>query len=99
MWMTMFIISALINLLAVFYVRWLLTTIKVISEDLESISSKIMDYVEHVASLHELEMFYGEPTLQRLMDHGRQLVSDLEGIDLIMNEEDKEEEFEEEETS
>ena len=55
-----------------------------------------MGDVEHVASLQELEMFYGEPTRQGLMDHGRQLTTDLEGIDLIMNEENKEEEFEEE---
>ena len=96
MWMTLFIVSAIINIVSVLYVRWLLTTVKSISEDLEGISDKIADYVSHVNSLHELEMFYGEPTLQLLMDHGRTLVTDLENIDLVMNEKTEEEELEEE---
>jgi hypothetical protein len=96
MWMTLFIVSAIINIVSVLYVRWLLTTVKSISEDLEGISDKIADYVSHVNSLHEVEMFYGEPTLQLLMDHGRTLVTDLENIDLVMNEKTEEEELEEE---
>lgn len=96
MWMTLFIVSAIINIVSVLYVRWLLTTVKSISEDLEGISDKIADYVSHVNSLHEVEMFYGEPTLQLLMDHGRTLVTDLESIDLVMNEKTEEEELEEE---
>ena len=96
MWMTLFIVSAIINIVSVLYVRWLLITVKSISEVLVSISDKIADYVSHVNSLHELEMFYGEPTLQLLMDHGRTLVTDLENIDLVMNEKTEEEELEEE---
>jgi len=94
-WVTLFLFSALLNLAFILYVRWLLSTIKNISEDLEVVSEKITSYVEHVRSLHELEMFYGEPTLQLLMEHGRDLVSDLDNVDLIMNEE-REEELEEE---
>ncbi len=95
MWLTLFILSALINVLFLFYVKWLLSIIKTISEDLELLSVKISDYVTHVDSLHELEMFYGEPTLQMLMEHGRELVKEISEIDLVLNEEE-EEEFEEE---
>jgi len=89
MWMTFFIISAAVNILFLFYVKWLLSTIKSISEDLGFLSEKISDYVSHVSSLHELEMFYGEPTLQTLMQHGRDLVEEISEIDLVMNEEDE----------
>jgi hypothetical protein len=47
--------------------------------------------------LHELEMFYGEPTLQSLMEHGRNMVDEISEIDLILNENEGEE-FEEEVT-
>tara|TARA_R110000868_G_scaffold110821_2_gene299753 strand:- start:341 stop:637 length:297 start_codon:yes stop_codon:yes gene_type:complete len=96
MWMTLFILSALLNVTFVLYARWLLTTIKNISEDLNGISDKITDYVEHVRTLHEVEMFYGEPTLQLLMEHGRDLVTALDGVDLVMNEKTEEEELAEE---
>ena len=91
MWLTLFILSALINVLFLFYVKWLLSIIKTISEDLELLSVKISDYVTHVDSLHELEMFYGEPTLQMLMEHGRELVKEISEIDLVLNEEEEEE--------
>ena len=94
MWLTLFVVSLFINILFLFYVRWLLSIMKTISEDLEIVSVKISDYVEHVNSLHELEMFYGEPTLQSLMKHGRTMVEEISQIDLVMNE--KEEDFEEE---
>lgn len=92
MWMTLFILSALVNIVFLFYVRWLLSTMKLISEDLELLSEKVSDYVSHVSSLHELEMFYGEPTLQALMQHGRDLVEQISEVDLILNEEEKVEE-------
>lgn len=93
MWMTFFILSALVNVIFLFYVKWLLSTIKSISEDLEFLSEKVSGYVSHVDSLHELEMFYGEPTLQALMQHGRDLVEQISEIDLIINEEEKVEEI------
>ena len=65
---------------------------KLISEDLELLSEKVSVYVSHVSSLHELEMFYGEPTLQALMQHGRDLVEQISEVDLILNEEEKVEE-------
>lgn len=95
MWLTLFIVSALINVIFLLYVRWLLSIIRTISEDLELLSTKISDYVTHVDSLHELEMFYGEPTLQMLMEHGRTMVKEISEIDLVLNE-NEEEDFEEE---
>tara|TARA_B100000073_G_scaffold347852_1_gene363637 strand:+ start:1907 stop:2188 length:282 start_codon:yes stop_codon:yes gene_type:complete len=92
--MSLFIVSAIINVIFLFYVKWLLTTIKSISEDLVVLSEKISDYVSHVGSLHELEMFYGEPTLQSLMSHGKDLVKDISEVDLIINEEGGDEEEE-----
>tara|TARA_R100001480_G_scaffold131924_1_gene129189 strand:- start:253 stop:540 length:288 start_codon:yes stop_codon:yes gene_type:complete len=86
MWMSLFIISSIVNVIFLFYVKWLLSTIKSISEDLEFLSEKITDYVSHVGSLHELEMFYGEPTLQSLMEHGKDLVKDISDVDLVINE-------------
>ena len=77
MWMSLFIVSAIINVIFLFYVKWLLTTIKSISEDLVVLSEKISDYVSHVGSLHELEMFYGEPTLQSLMSHGKDYICNM----------------------
>ena len=45
----------------------------------------------HLKSVYELEMFYGDDTLKSLMDHASQLSERLEDLDLVVNEERKEE--------
>jgi len=97
MWMFFFIVSFCINLLLLFYVRWLLVTISTINEDVDNLSVMVRDFSNHTKEVYELEMFYGDETLKALMDHSNQLSERLEGIDLILNEEEEEEQIAEEE--
>ena len=61
----------------------------------------LSEFSKHLQSVHELETFYGEPVLQDLIRHSRQMVEDIEVYKEIYTlfEEDEEgqEEFEEEE--
>lgn len=81
-----------INIFGIFYVRWLLGTLKNLGEQLEEISGDIVGYSEHVSSLHELEMFYGDQTLQSLMQHSRDLAARLSDVDFVLNNTEAEEE-------
>jgi len=91
MWFWLFIFSCCINLLALFYVRWLLKTITTINEDIENLTEMIIDFAAHTKSVYELEMFYGDETLESLMKHATQLSEKLTDLDLILNGEDGEE--------
>ena len=87
MWFSFFIISFCLNLLFLFYVRWLLKTVAGINEDMQNLSTIIVDFSTHVKQVYELEMFYGDETLKSLMDHARVLSEKIADIDLILNEE------------
>lgn len=87
MWFSFFIISFCLNLLFLFYVRWLLKTVAVINEDMQNLSTIIVDFSTHVKQVYELEMFYGDETLKSLMEHARVLSEKIADIDLILNEE------------
>jgi len=91
MWLGLFIASLSVNIIAVFYIRWLLRALKDVGQDLEDLASLIEMYGTHVGSVHELEMFYGDETLKSLMVHGRELVKKIENIDFILNSEKEEE--------
>ena len=91
MWFWLFIFSCCINLLALFYVRWLLKTITTINEDIENLTEMIIDFATHTKSVYELEMFYSDETLESLMKHATQLSEKLTDLDLILNGEDGEE--------
>ena len=67
MWFWFFIASVFLNIFLAFYIRWLLKTLSVINIEIEDTSKLIQNFSNHVESIHELEMFYGDQTLQDLM--------------------------------
>jgi len=97
MWFWLFIISTFINLLLLFYVRWLFKSLTAINQDVVTLVEKINDFSAHLKSIHEMEMFYGDQTLQGLMTHASELSNEILDLDLLLNEEE-ESEFEKEKT-
>ena len=49
------------------------------------IYENISEYVSHLKSIYELEMFYGDETLGSLLDHGKQIMEELEGVETIFD--------------
>tara|TARA_B100000085_G_scaffold278277_1_gene299847 strand:- start:344 stop:637 length:294 start_codon:yes stop_codon:yes gene_type:complete len=82
------IASFLLNIFSFFYIRWLLKSLQSINEEMVGLYSTIKEYSNHLNSVHELEMFYGDETLKSLMDHTRDLSSSIESLDLILNEDE-----------
>ena len=86
------LISVIINIIMVLYVRWVLNNYKEVVLGLENIGNLIAEYVIHLKSVYELEMFYGDDTLSSLLEHGKQIVEKLEDIELLgENDEDNDE--------
>ena len=95
-WEVLFLISFLVNIIFVFYTKWLLRNYASTIEDIYKINESILDFTEHVKEVYELEMFYGDETLHSLMQHAKQIAFEIEELDLIIkNDEDSEEEKEE----
>tara|TARA_B100000902_G_C27290595_1_gene906905 strand:- start:1396 stop:1680 length:285 start_codon:yes stop_codon:yes gene_type:complete len=76
-------ISVLLNVVFVFYCRWLIKSYEILVEDAKQIQDVILEFNSHLGSIYELEMFYGDETLSSLMAHGRQLNEMLEGLNLL----------------
>lgn len=62
------------------YIRYLLTVIRSISEDMLVIKELIESYKEGLQNVYETEMFFGEPVLQNLVEHSKELDSELAKI-------------------
>ena len=84
-------LSVLINIVFIFYCRWLIKMYRGLTEDVTSIQEMIQEYLNHLNSIYELEMFYGDQTLSLLLEHGKELIKNLEGIDLLEPEEEDDE--------
>lgn len=98
MWFWLFWTNFIILIFLLLYIRWILKFIESSKEEIDNISNIIFDFKSHLDSVHELEMFYGDQTLQQLMEHSNQVIEDLSNIDFIINEgeEDKGEDVREE---
>tara|TARA_R100000008_G_C3568519_1_gene160601 strand:+ start:527 stop:934 length:408 start_codon:yes stop_codon:yes gene_type:complete len=57
------------------FVKYLLDQRRQMIIDAEDLVSKINNFSEHLERVYELEMFYGDETLESLFNHSRELVS------------------------
>ena len=73
-------LSVIANLVLVWFSIKCIKNISEIEEDIDEIMSKTDNFTEHLESVHEMEIFYGDETLQSIIDHSKQLVNDY--IDL-----------------
>ena len=84
------VFSSIINIGLLLYARWLIKILQTKEEETTAISETIAEYVAHVKSVHDLEMFYGDQTLTSLMQHGKELVLQIEDLDYILYEREEE---------
>ena len=88
------VFSILMNCFLVWYVIQLLRRFLAVSDNLENFFSLIEEYMEHVKIVHDLERFYGDSTLQNLMNHSKAMVNAAHDLRLVY---DENYEFDEEE--
>ena len=61
--------SVTVNILMFWYIRKLLGRFLFISQNLSDLVSLIGNYSKHLKSIYQLEMYYGDETIQHLMSH------------------------------
>lgn len=72
------VISVVINLFLLVYVRWILKKLVFFSENIEDLLSSVGSFSKHLEGIYELETFYGDLTLKNLITHSRELIKDIE---------------------
>lgn len=98
MWFWLFLLSAILNIFLAFYVRWLFKSLETINIDISNVVQNINQFSAHLSAVHDMEMFYGDQTLQGLMTHASELSKDLLNLDLLLEDPDEKEENPIEET-
>jgi len=73
----LFYTSILILTVSFIYIRYLIGQRKLMMQDIESLLSDIDGFTNHLNQVYELEMFYGDETLESLITHSKQLVENI----------------------
>ena len=73
-----FVVSVILNIFLVWYCRNLMISLYDVSGNMQTLVEEILSFDQHLNSVHELEVFYGDETLGNLMRHSRGLTETLE---------------------
>jgi len=76
-------ISAVFNIGVFIYARAAIARLLFVSEELGDLQQMINAFATHTKSVYELEMFYGDPTLEHLMNHAVSFNEQLETFEFI----------------
>ena len=77
------ILSMSLNVVLVFYSRNIVRRLKIIADEIGDLRDASGVFATHVKRVYELEMFYGDQTLQALMDHARSFREYMDTFDYI----------------
>lgn len=83
------LLSLGINVLLFIYSRNVAQKLVLISSEIDDMRAAATSFAEHVKAVYELEMFYGDQTLQALMDHARSFREYMEEFDIIYIEQEE----------
>ena len=72
-----------INALLFVYSRNVAQKLVMISEEIDDLRAAAEGFAEHVKKVYELEAFYGDQTLQALMEHARSFREYMDEFDFI----------------
>jgi len=78
------VISVIVNIIFIMYSRWLIKILKTREDDVNELADDVAKYVGHIKGVHEMEMFYGDQTLQSLIEHGTQMIEKIESFDFLL---------------
>lgn len=76
-------LSVFFNLGVFAYARTVVAKLLSVSEELGDLQTMIDNFAKHVKSVYELEMFYGDTTLEHLMNHAVSFSEQLETFEYI----------------
>jgi hypothetical protein len=76
-------ISLLFNVSLIMYVRGAIIRLLSISEELGDFQQMVNAFANHLKSVYELEMFYGDQTLQGLLEHAISFNEQLDTFEYI----------------
>lgn len=88
-------LSTVINIVLFIYSRNVTIRLGRIGNEIADLRDAVTGFANHIRSVYELEMFYGDQTLQALMDHARSFRDYMDEFDYIYILEEQEQNDEE----
>tara|TARA_R100000005_G_C4870027_1_gene126995 strand:- start:37 stop:360 length:324 start_codon:yes stop_codon:yes gene_type:complete len=77
------LLSLALNVFCIWVNRQVVAKLFYVSDNIGDTMGIIQEYQEHLESLYEMEMFYGDDTLQGLIEHTKFIIDEIKGFEEI----------------
>jgi len=77
-------LSALLNIFFFWYIRNVLRNYFHVLDNLEDLFDVLDEFREHLETIHSLETYYGDTSLQNLIRHSKAVVGEIDGYKKIL---------------
>ena len=74
---------AMTTIFLIWYVRKILTKLLFVSENIGDFVVVIDNYASHLESVYNMETFYGDETIQGLIEHTKEVVTEAEEFESV----------------
>ena len=74
---------AMTTIFLVWYIRKIITKLLFISENIGDFVVVVDNYASHLESVYNMETFYGDDTIQGLIEHTKEVVTEAEEFESI----------------
>ena len=78
-------VSGLFNIFLIWYIRELLLRFSYVEENSVFFYNAIVEYQDHLETVYNLPMYYGEEALKNLMDHTIEIKENSENLKIIFD--------------
>lgn len=79
------VISVSLNVVLVWYIRKLIQEFKFMSNNVDDTTEALDNFVEHLEKLYELETYYGDETLKKLIVHSKETLEEIKGFETVIS--------------
>ena len=72
------VLSAVLNVLLVWYIKQLIDKLLYISNNIDELFETLDEYSNHVSEVYSMETYYGDPVIENLLSHSRNITKEVE---------------------
>ena len=77
------ILSILANIVLMWYIKRMLKELLFDSDNIIQLQTSMSDFVTHLEGVHQQETYYGDPTIEGLIQHSKEIVDEIKDFDNI----------------
>jgi len=71
------IISVAANALLIWYIKKMLNELLFSSDNILQLQLSLADFAKHLEGIYEQETYYGDPTIESILQHAKEIVKEL----------------------